>query len=161
MSAESEIVELLNQAGFPDVFPHIFARRLSAEMQETNDIEFWEWPVFFIRIGRCVGADIVTARQRVAQLLLDAGYRGFESIIKIWSSHSVCAPAQDSLYGEDYGLEIVFMDGIQRYTPEQIDAAMIGREKAQLKQAECQERAKIKRQLKSLDNGLRKAGLIE
>jgi hypothetical protein len=156
-----EVVAHLEKAGFPEICLTSRAHRLSESMAETNGIDFFEWPVIHLLAWRCPGQSLEEMRQRAAQCLLDAGYRNFHSGVNTSVDHHQARPAEHTPEHYNGCVVIEFMNGIEKFTAEQIEQAIAYAEKAQAKRKQYQETAKRKRELVSLDKGLRKAGLID
>ncbi len=153
-----EVVACLEEAGFPSVCPQSRAARLPDMADES---EFLEWPVFSLPLSRHIDSSLEEWRQKAAQTLLDAGYREFYSKIEISAHHSPYCAAEHTLDGYSGIVLIEFMNGITRYTPDEIAQTIAKGERARIRQAEYAAKAKAKRDSKSLDKGLRKAGLID
>ncbi len=165
MSLEQSVIACLNEAGFPDVVlgESAYRRPSKADLQllepdeDENFLVFRSFAVLLCRLG----LDVYEARRRAAQCLLDAGFRNFHSEIKIVAHHSEYFPAEHTPEDMSAWLSIEFMNGIWRYTPEEIAKHLARGEQARAKHKESQERAKTKREIKSLDKALRKVGLID
>ncbi len=165
VSLEQSVIACLNEAGFPDVVlgERACRRPSKADLQllEPDEHEdFYVFPSFSVAYWR-VCLDVYEARRKAAQCLLDAGFRNFHSEIKIAAHHSEYFPAEHTPDDMNAWLSIEFLNGIWRYTPEEIAKNLAQGEQARAKHKESQERAKTKREIKSLDKALRKVGLID
>ena len=126
---------------------------------DSEETGYWEFPVFGVPQSRDL--EVNAQRERITQSLLDAGYRNFRSIIELSLTHWSHLPGETSPDNGRIFFYVEFLNGIQRFAPEQIDVEVERGQLARENQAKYQERAKQKRQLKSLDNALRKQGLID
>ncbi len=157
-----EVVAHLEKAGFQEICPGNFAYRLDESITKINGKEFVEWPVAYLFLEKDFPVqDLEEMRQRAAHLLLDARYRNFESKIEVKANHYRGAPAEHTPESYNGCIVIEFHNGIQKFTAEEIEQAIASTEKARSKAKEQDEKANRKRELVSLDKGLRKAGLID
>lgn len=157
--ALQEVARLLKDAGFRvDSFGF---RREQAQLERAQFLQDFNWEDVhttdkrpFVEISCGAVREVDAVRHDAAQCLLDAGYRCFWSKVSLEGFHPQNPIAEATPDIMNASVEFHFLGGhIKQYTPEEIQS--------QLDNAEGRkQRAKGRREVKSLDNALRKQGLI-